>query len=692
MIRSLFKKLSNKGKYSILLLPNMKIAPKLLIGFLIIAVMSTSMGVYAISGISNINESSNELYANIMLPTRSSNDITRNFQKQCISLRQALLANDNDKTATFLSIMNNDEQKFFSSLAMVEALVIDGKVSELNRIKSTYENYQNILHESRMNIEKGNKEPVIIDLIGYGDLRRAESEVEDAIDGFISAITSEASKKSAQNDQVYDSVYVLTFTAICIVLVLSIIIGLIIAHSMSKPIKRLTQNAKLLAAGDTNFALSDKIYKNEIGQMEESFKTIVAAIQTLEQDTDMLIFAAKKGELSVRADERQHAGAYRKIVVGINATLDAMIAPINESAEVLGALSEGNLDASVEGEFLGDFAIIKNALNSTIQTLNIYIREIASVLGDISQGILTASINSEFKGDFAALKEAINKTIDAFHGVLRDINIAAEEVAQGAAQLSGGSQTISQGAAEQASAIEQLTATITDIAEQTKNNAQSANEANELSQKAREDALGGNEKMQMLQDAMKDINDSSSSISKIIKVIDDIAFQTNILALNAAVEAARAGAHGKGFAVVAEEVRNLAARSAKAAQETAGLIESSIGKTAAGTKIADEAAASLFGIVEGVEKTVTLSSHIATESNEQATGISQINKGIEQLSQVVQSSSATAQEAAASSEQLAAQADQLKQMVSRFRLKNEDENIIPQSIEPLDIFEVNADS
>jgi len=228
---------------------------------------------------------------------------------------------------------------------------------------------------------------------------------------------------------------------------------------------------------------------------------------------------------------------------------------------------------------------------------------------------------------------------------------------------------LSQGATEQASAIEELTASLEEVSSQTKLNAKNAGEANELAEIAKSNAEHGNRQMQEMLKAIEEINVASSNISKIIKVIDEIAFQTNILALNAAVEAARAGQHGKGFAVVAEEVRNLAARSANAAKETTDMIEGSINKTEGGTRIANETAKALNEIVGNISKVSDLVSNIAMASNEQASGVEQINQRIMQVSQVVQTNSATAEESAASSEELSGQASLLREMVGKYTLK-----------------------
>lgn len=302
------------------------------------------------------------------------------------------------------------------------------------------------------------------------------------------------------------------------------------------------------------------------------------------------------------------------------------------------------------------------------------VNQVVEAANKIADGNLGVDVQVHTADEMGMLAAAFRRMTHNMNDVLLNISSAADQVASGSKQVSDSSMALSQGATEQASSIEELTASIEEISSQTKQNAASANQANELATAAKTIAVQGNSEMQEMLKAMAEINDSSGNISKIIKVIDEIAFQTNILALNAAVEAARAGQHGKGFAVVAEEVRNLAARSANAAKETTTMIEGSIKKVEHGTHIANETAQALGRIVEGVTDMANLVDNIAVASNEQATGIAQINQGVIQISQVVQSNSATSEETAAASEELSSQAQLLKNMINKFQLKKENTN------------------
>jgi methyl-accepting chemotaxis protein len=294
------------------------------------------------------------------------------------------------------------------------------------------------------------------------------------------------------------------------------------------------------------------------------------------------------------------------------------------------------------------------------------IRMILECVKRIAAGDLTVQVDLDNNGDLGQLAREVNTMTGHLRDVIHNVSNTASLLDNASKQVSSSSMSLAQVATEQASSVEEITASLTDISTRTKKNAENAGTATDLSLKTRTSAVQGNEHMSEMLSAMTQINESSQNISNIIKVIDDIAFQTNILALNAAVEAARAGQHGKGFAVVAEEVRSLAARSAQAASETTSLSEGSVQEVRKGTKIAQGTAEALGEIVNGVSKSADLISEISSASTEQSQGIGQINSGMDQVSQAVQTTSSVAQEVASSSSELSDQADILSKLISEF--------------------------
>lgn len=364
------------------------------------------------------------------------------------------------------------------------------------------------------------------------------------------------------------------------------------------------------------------------------------------------------------------------IITVITIVMKRTLRPIDGVVSAASDIAAGNLDIHLDIKSQDEIGVLSKNFLSMADNLKLIIQDINYVLGEMSNGNfrVTTSKEEQYVGSYKNILEAMHNIRLTLSNALLEIDHASEQVSTGASQVSDAAQALSQGATEQASSIEELSATITDISNRIKENAANASEANTLSQEASEGVLSGNQKMADMIAAMNDIASTSNEIGKIIRTIDDIAFQTNILALNAAVEAARAGSAGKGFAVVADEVRNLAGKSAEAAKNTTLLIENAIAAIGNGTKIAGETAEALRLVVEKSNVSAVRISEIAEASTAQAEAVMQVTTGIDQISAVVQTTSATSEESAATSEELSAQAVTLKSLVGKFKLMDSHSN------------------
>jgi len=435
----------------------------------------------------------------------------------------------------------------------------------------------------------------------------------------------------------------------------------------------------------------------QLSEREQGDSLVLAEAHLMEADCLRCHTRAKRGELSgvlyVRYDLKSlHQAADdlhgaiasargRSILTGLASGLGGLLIaclgvfwligkqvrqPLLRLKGMMEEMAQGHPVRSLnmtQSDEIGDTARAMDALAVSLQ------EEVVAVLERLAKGDLTFAAHPRDGAD--VMRGSLHKVGEDLNRILARILATGEQIAAGSAQVADSSQDLSSAATESASSLEQITASMTEMASQTRLSAENATQANQLANQARQAAEGGDAQMAAMIAAMDEINRSSQSISKIIKVIDEIAFQTNLLALNAAVEAARAGQHGKGFAVVAEEVRNLAARSAKAAQETTELIEGSVKKVESGAQIADRTAESLRRIVQGVGKVTDLVAEIAAAANEQAQGIAQVNMGLGQVDQVNQKNTAVAEESASAAEELSGQARLLREMLGAFVLKDD---------------------
>jgi methyl-accepting chemotaxis protein len=389
------------------------------------------------------------------------------------------------------------------------------------------------------------------------------------------------------------------------------------------PLNMAARNMDEISRGAIPQKITDS-YAGDFNTIKNSLNTCIEAVNRLVTDVNGLAQGAVAGQLANRADAAKHQGDFKKIVDGMNQTLDAVLAPITEAAQVLDQLARRDLRARVAGQF---------------------------------------------QGDHARIKESVNATATALHDALAQVAEAVDQVSDASQQIAASSQAVASGASEQASSLQETTVSIESVSSLTKQAADSALQANALAEAARAAATNGTAVVDQMQGAMVKIRASAEGTSQIIRDINDIAFQTNLLALNAAVEAARAGEAGRGFAVVAEEVRSLALRAKEAAMKTEELIRESVKQAGEGEVTAKQVAGTLGEIVTGIGKVSAIVSEISAAARAQSSGIDDVSSAVREMDKVTQQNAASAEESSSAASELNGQAEELAAMVGAFRLE-----------------------
>jgi methyl-accepting chemotaxis protein len=629
---------------------NMKIGMRLGIGFGVMIALAVVLGIGSLVSLSRFNGEVVGLVSDRFPKTVWANSLINNVETVARATRNMLLADTRQEMEKEMARIPEARKIIDENFGKLEKSISSPKGKEiLASIAKTRDEYRTSTGRFIELVRAGKTEPARVVLLG--DMRKSFNEYLGNVEKLIAFQTEMVQEAGRDAAKAYSGARNLVLSILTAALLLGIGIGFVIARSITRPVASCIAAADRIASGDMEVEL-DGTGKDETGLLQAAMLKMAETIKALVADANMLVKAAVEGKLDTRADASRHQGDFRKIVAGVNETLDAVIGPLNVAAEYVDRISKGDIPPRITDNYNGDFNEIKNNLNVLIDAMN----KVTDAAKEISNGNLMVQLTKRSEQD--ELMHALGAMVARLTDVVSDVKAAAENVATGSREMSSGADRMSQGATEQAASAEEASSSMEQMSANIKQSADNAQQTEKIAMKSAEDAEVGGKAVSETVIAMKEIAGK-------ISIIEEIARQTNMLALNAAIEAARAGEHGKGFAVVASEVRKLAERSQVAAGEISQLSASSV-------EVAEKAGEMLAAILPNIRKTADLVQEITAASKEQDAGSDQINKAIQQLDQVIQQNAAAAEEIASTAEELSSQSDQLQGTINFFRIGDED--------------------
>jgi methyl-accepting chemotaxis protein len=677
---------------------NMKIGMRLGLGFSVVLLLMVVLIYEGLSGMAAQNEKMDKIVNENNAKTALCNTMSESIQIVSRQIRNIILVTDEAGMRAEKAKLDKARASYDNARDELEKFPASEKGKAIRKAIDEAAAAVREVNNKVIELGMANKNAEATDLL-FNKAGPLVVKWQDAIDDNLQRQleNNAADVKSAAD--AYNEARSLMFLLGGIAILMAIGIAFWVTRSITQPLNIAMATAQKIAEGDLT-AKIEVVSTDETGQLLAEMKNMVRAIQNLVNDAGTLSKAAVEGRLATRADAGKHQGDFRKIVEGVNDTLDSVIGPLNVAARYVDDISKGAIPTKITDHYNGDFNIIKNNLNTCIDAVNtlvsdadmlakaavegllqtradatrhqgdfrkivqgvndtldgviLPINEVVEVLTLVEQGDLTRTVKGNYKGQLGDFKDTVNNTVAKLSQTIAEVISAADQLGNASEQISATSQSLSQASSEQAASVEETSASIEQMAASINQNSENAKVTDGMAGKANKEAIEGGAAVKQTVEAMKDIAGK-------IGIIDDIAYQTNMLALNAAIEAARAGDHGKGFAVVAAEVRKLAERSQVAAQEIGQLAETSV-------KTAESAGQLLDAIVPSIAKTSDLVQEIAAASQEQSAGVSQVNTAMNQMNQITQQNASASEELAATAEEMTGQAEQLQTLMSFFKI------------------------